>query len=438
MTDHPIIVWFRSDLRLSDHPALYKAAAEGPVLPVFIYDDTAPWAPGAASRWWLHHSLTALNRQLDGALLIRKGDPAKIIPALAQAHNARAVYFNRAHEPAARQTEEALISALKAQNSTGMSFASALLHEPPRLLKSDGTPYRVFTPYYKAALQRDVPPPRPAPENLSLFRTADTSDALDLLPTTIRWDKKLEPHWTVGEQGAHAALDEFLDKVSDYERLRDFPARDVTSRLAAPLHFGEISPRTIWHSAGERAAPYLRQLIWRDFAAYTLYYEPDMPHQPLHKSFNAFPWHEDTEKFALWKKGRTGYPLVDAGIRELWETGTMHNRVRMVTASFLVKHLLIPWQEGQGWFWDTLVDADLANNSFGWQWVTGCGADAAPYFRIFNPHTQAEKFDPDLSYIKKWVPEYGTSAYSDPITDHKAARERALAAYQTMKEKTAP
>jgi deoxyribodipyrimidine photo-lyase len=454
----PVIMWFRQDLRLADNPALHAAAATGaPVIPLYILDDDNPgeWAMGAASRVWLHHSLAALDTALDGALILKKGDARKILPDIVAKSGATAVYWNRCYEPWRIRRDKAL----KEELDEAHSFKGTVLYEPWEALKNDGTPYRVFTPFYKACLARgDIPAPLPAPR----FKTAPAPTLeladLDLLPRRPRWDRDMMDGWTPGEDGAHERLADFLDGgVGHYKTGRDLPARPYVSRLSPHLHFGEISPRQVWHSAGPDAEPFTRQLFWREFSISLLYYNPTLPRDPLNEKFNAFPWVNDRQDLRLWQKGRTGYPIVDAGMRELWATGTMHNRVRMVVASFLIKDLLIHWQEGEKWFWDTLFDADLANNSASWQWVAGSGADAAPYFRIFNPVTQGTKFDADGDYIRRWVPALAKlpakyihapwdapddvlkkagvtlgQTYPHPMVDHARARERALLHYKEL------
>lgn len=466
MNNAPIILWLRQDLRLSDNPALVAAVETGaPVIALYILDDVnaEAWAPGSASRWWLHHALHDLNKNINGNLIICHGDARIILPALAKETGARAVFWNRCYEPWRITRDADLKKNLKGENIDVQTFNSFLLHEPWAALKDDGTPYRVFTPFYKACMAKGDPAaPLPAPKTVSwhkpvLSGALKNIEALELLPA-FRWDRKMEPHWAIGESGARERLHEFLDSgAPQYKSERDRPDKDIVSRLSPYLHFGHISPRQIWHASGDRSEAFLRQLIWREFCWSLLYHNHDMPEQPLQKKFTAFPWRNDPEGLHRWQRGQTGYPIVDAGMRQLWETGWMHNRVRMITASFLIKDLLIPWQLGQHWFWDCLVDADLANNSAGWQWVAGCGADAAPYFRIFNPTTQGQKFDPLGDYIRRWVPElaalstahiHNPSAapsevleragvvlgkdYPEPMVDHKMARTRALSALKEL------
>lgn len=460
------IVWFRQDLRLSDNPALFRACEDGhSIVPVYILDDdnADSWAMGGASRWWLHHSLKSLNNDLSGKLMIRRGDAKSILPQLVRETGAEAVYWNRCYEPWRIERDKDIKADLKNQDIDVNTYNGSLLFEPWTTLKSDDTPYRVFTPFYKNCLSKGDPAePLLPPASISFTKTkgCDTTlDDLALLPD-IRWDKKMEEHWNIGEKGAHAVLERFFDEaLHRYKEGRDRPDRNHTSRLSPHLHFGEISPRQIWYMTGDRSGgeAFLRQLVWREFSYSLLYYFPTFPQKPYQDKFKAFPWYDDQDHLHRWQRGQTGYPIVDAGMRELWETGYMHNRVRMIAASFLIKHLMIPWQEGEKWFWDTLVDADLANNSVSWQWVAGSGVDASPYFRIFNPITQGQKFDPDGDYVRHWIPELKGlptkylhapweasddtlkkaditlgKEYPAPIVNHKQARERALEAFKSL------
>lgn len=473
----PSIVWFRQDLRLADNPALAAAAARGaPILPLFILDDSGDWAPGGASRWWLHHSLAALSndlKKLGAPLCLRRGKAQDILHEVVRQCGAAAVFWNRCYEPAAVARDKALKEWLKNDGIEAASFNGALLAEPWELKTGQGEPYKVFTPFWKALQAAGAPPqPVPRPKKLKGVTGAASEklEAWQLLPTRPDWAGGLRENWTPGERGAAERLSDFLDATAaGYKAERDRPDRSGTSRLSPHLHWGEISPRQVWHATRHAVAAgrltdgaaeaFLRQLGWRDFSHNLLFHWPDFPEQPWRAAFAAFPWNDDDAAFDAWCRGRTGYPIVDAGLRELWATGWMHNRVRMIAASFLVKDLLIPWQRGEAWFWDTLVDADLANNAAGWQWVAGCGADAAPYFRIFNPVSQGEKFDPKGDYVRRWVPELAGlpddaihrpweasaevlnkagvilgESYPHPIVDHKAARARALAGYEKVKE----
>jgi deoxyribodipyrimidine photo-lyase len=465
----PVILWFRNDLRLDDHPALQAAVASGhPVLPVFVWDeDPAAGRPlGGASRWWLHHSLAALGEALQalgGRLILRRGPIVNTLAQLADDMGACGIYFTRAYEPA----DAALESTLEERLASRMElrrFGGRLLFEPEHVLKDDGQPYRVFTPFWRACLRLPQPavpgePPAswPAP---AAWPASDALPAWSLLPTRPDWAGGLREAWQPGSAGARAALATFLDDgVGRYQSDRDRPDLRGTSRLSPHLRFGEISPRRVWHAAqahgvqaGESVGveAFIRELGWREFSYHLLHHFPALPDTPLRPEFDAFPWRPDEDALARWQQGMTGYPIVDAGMRELWATGWMHNRVRMIVGSFLVKDLLLPWQRGERWFWDTLVDADLANNAASWQWVAGCGADAAPFFRIFNPILQGRKFDPDGRYVKRWLPELAevptdcvhapweragvAPDYPEPIVDHGAARKRALAAFQAIKQ----
>jgi deoxyribodipyrimidine photo-lyase len=452
----PVIVWFRRDLRLADNPALHAAAASGaPLICLFVLDDRGDWKLGGAARWWLHHALAALDTSLGGKLVLRKGDSAKTIKALIKETGADTVVWNRCYEPFAIERDKALKADLRTDGLTVKGFNGALLYEPWELkTKSGENPFRVFTPFWKAMREKgDVAKPHPAPGKL--HHHAVKSDALtdwNLLPAKPNWAIHFD--WIPGETAAQDALYDFLDDIQNYKRSRDLPDRDGTSRLSPYLHWGEISPRQVWHAArarpdGEGRETFLKELGWREFCAQLLFHNPDLPSSPLDKRFEKFPWRRSHKDFRAWTQGRTGIPIVDAGMRQLWQTGWMHNRVRMIAASLLIKHLGIHWREGEAWFWDTLVDADLASNSANWQWVAGCGADAAPFFRIFNPVLQGEKFDPQGTYVRKFVPELKTvpekyvhkpweapqppANYPAPIVDLAAGRERALAAFQALK-----
>lgn len=481
MSASPTLVWFRQDLRLDDNPALLAAVARGGlVVPVFIWspDEEGEWAPGAASRWWLHQSLASLDaslRQHGSRLLVRRGPTLPALLELARATGAGAVVWNRRYEPAVIVRDAAVKTALKAAGLEATSYNSALLFEPWDVQNREGKPFQVFTPFWKACLARPEPPrPLAAPRELLAPKTWPDGlelQALDLQPP-IDWVWGMRDAWKPGEVGAAALLAEFLaDAVRVYAGERDRPDRRGTSRLSPHLHFGEVSPRRVWHETyaaiaagltGEQTASaewFLREVGWREFAHHLLFHFPHTPSEPLRADYKHFPWETNPTAFKAWKRGRTGYPIVDAGLRELWTTGWMHNRVRMIVASFLVKDLLISWLEGARWFWDTLVDADLANNTLGWQWTGGCGADAAPYFRVFNPVTQGEKFDTAGGYVRRWVPElaklpdewlhrpweapplvlagagvYLGKTYPRPIVEHGAAREKALAALATLKK----
>jgi deoxyribodipyrimidine photo-lyase len=415
------LVLFRQDFRLADNPALTAACAgHERVLAVYIHApaEQAPWEPGAASRWWLHHSLQALGRRLatlGGHLHVASGDTLDQLRALIRASGATTVHWNRRYDPTAIARDTALKAALREDGVAVHSHPGGLWSEPWALATDACQPYRVFTPYWRK-LRARLPEPAPlaVPQAREWVRLPGSLPivALGLLPA-IRWDAGLEAHWRPGEAGAQELLEIFADDaVSDYANGRNLPARHGTSRLSPHLHFGEITPaqihRMLRDRSGQRAdlEPYLRELGWREFAHHLLYHFPHTAHANFNPRFDSFRWADaDEALLERWQRGRTGIPLVDAGMRELWHTGWMHNRVRMVTASFLTKNLRQHWRYGARWFWDTLVDADLANNSLGWQWVAGCGADAAPYFRVFNPYLQAAKFDPEAAYIKRWLPE---------------------------------
>jgi deoxyribodipyrimidine photo-lyase len=474
MSSSPLILWFRQDLRIADNPALHAAAAAGrPIVALYILDDETPgaWRMGGASRWWLHGSLAALGAALEklGArLILRQGHSSKVLNALIAETGAEAVYWNRCYEPFAIERDKNIKAALKNQNVAVESFNGSLLFEPWELKTQSETPFKVFTPFHKAALNAAQPrAPLPAPKKLNVYDGKLKSDDLaswKLLPTKPDWAGGFREAWTPGEAGAKTALKKFLANiVGDYAKGRDIPGRHLTSRQSPHLHFGDISPHQIWHATlgqeqNNGTASYLRELVWREFAFHLLYHYPTITDEPLRNDFKSFPWKADATSLRAWQRGLTGYPIVDAGMRELWTTGWMHNRVRMIAASFLVKHLLQPWQAGAAWFWDTLVDADLANNSASWQWVAGCGTDAAPYFRVFNPVLQGLKFDGAGDYVRRWVPEVAKLPdewlhkpwdapmdvlaaadlklgrdYPLPIIDLMAGRDRALAAFEKIK-----
>jgi deoxyribodipyrimidine photo-lyase len=475
-TGGPTIAWFRQDLRLADNPALTAACASGaPVIPVFVLDDATPgvWRPGGASRWWLHGSLAALADDLaarGAALVLRRGAAEAVIPALVAEMGATQVFWNRCYEPHAVARDTRLKAALTAADVAVESYSAALLHEPWTLRTGAGAPFKVFTPFWRAARAAARPStPLPAPGRIvGAAAASETLDSWSLQPRRPDWAAGLRATWTPGEAAAQARLTDFLrDGLHGYAAARDRPDLPGASRLSAHLHWGEIGPRQIWAAVEAFVAAhpgvqayadkFLAEIGWREFAAHLLFHDPALPDRPWRDAFDSFPWATDDAAINSWQHGRTGYPIVDAGMRELWATGFMHNRVRMIVASFLVKDLMIHWRRGEEWFWDTLVDADLASNAAGWQWVAGSGADAAPYFRIFNPVTQGERYDPEGVYVRRWVPELAKlpnacihapwlappatlaaagvalgETYPKPVVDHAVARRRALAAYKSM------
>jgi deoxyribodipyrimidine photo-lyase len=456
------ILWYRGhDLRRADNEALVAAARHDAVVPCYLHvpDDEGDWPLGGASAWWLHRSLRALDeawRAAGSRLLLRRGpSTVRALLHLAEECGATAVYAHRRSEPAAAAVE---VEVARALGERGIKLHLTETHTLAPLgavRTGEGGPYKVFTPFWRALQGRGEPADPVAPVDCTpppTWPASVTLDALALEPS-IDWHAGLRASWTPGEAGATARLRRFCHEAENYDEQRNRPDVDGTSSLSPHLRFGEISPRQAWHAAraaaGDRAEPWLRQLAWRDFGHHLLHHLPHTVDEPLRPEFAHFPWTEDAAALRRWQTGRTGFPFVDAGMRQLWRTGWMHNRVRMVVASFLVKDLMLPWQAGARWFWDTLVDADLANNTLGWQWTAGCGADAAPYFRVFNPITQGEKFDPEASYVRRWVGELAdlaprdahrpwelplaTSSYPAPMIDHGLARKRALAAYDELR-----
>ncbi len=491
MTQAPALVWFRRDLRLTDNVALTTAIHRCPsILPVFIWapEEESPWAPGAASQWWLHHSLLALEDALarrGAKLIVRRGPAVEALLSIAAESGAEAVFCNRSYEPRSIERDRMLEGALEARGIAMTACAGDLLFDPGSIRNVSGKPFRVFTAFWKACLSAPSPAkPIPAPGKIACPLAFSGGPLASLavadleLPPKVDWTSGMRQTWQPGEAGAVKQLRRFLDHALEgYSDDRNRPDHEGTSRLSPHLHFGEISARRIWHAVESRSAripagkdgpvgrSYLREIAWREFARHLLFHFPSMPHQPLQSEFRHFPWGRSRQKPKVWKRwtrGDTGYPLVDAGMRQLWHTGWMHNRVRMVVASFLVKHLLIDWRDGADWFWDTLVDADLANNAMGWQWSAGCGVDAAPYFRIFNPVLQGERFDPHGDYVRRWAPELAPlpaawihkpwkapaavlaeagiemgKTYPWPVVAHEEARKRALAAFAGIPRGTA-
>ncbi len=477
MPEAPVILWIRRDLRLTDHPAFHAAAQHNvPIYPIFIWspDEEGDWAPGGAHQWWLHHALETFGaslKKLGLPLILRKGQSLEEIKRLCSETGAGAVYWNARYEPSGQEIDAQVLEVLSESGIAVKTFEGQLLHNPDAIQTGSGKPYQVFTPFWKK-LQEEmhVDPPLPAPQ-LSKQHVPDNPpstlplEALNLLPS-IDWAAGLRATWTPGEAQAKKRLQLFIDQsLESYPTQRDYPYDDGTSLMSPYLHNGEISPRTVWHTVLEKGASapdasrsYLREIAWREFSYHLIHHFPLTPSKNLKSKFDAFPWANNALSLQQWQKGETGYPIVDAGMRQLWHTGWMHNRVRMIAASFLTKHLLLPWQEGARWFWDTLVDGNLANNTMGWQWSAGSGADAQPFFRIFNPITQGARFDPKGVYVRKWVPELQKvpdkfihspwttppevlrhlgitlgETYPMPIVDHKGARARALSAYEKIR-----
>ena len=475
MLTAPTILWFRKDLRLVDNSALEAAIEVGaPVIPLFIWspDESGGWAPGAASKWWLHQALKSLTesfKEVSGEFVLREGDSLGQLRDIIEKTGAKRVYWNRRYESPHRDLDALIKRQLRDDGIEVESFNSSLLNEPHTAATGEGNPYKVYTPYWKKVKDRPIEPiaesnidslkfAHPCPETLSL-------NSLGLLPEK-QWHHKFDQYWEVSEAAAQERLGQFLKQpVEGYNQARDIPSEDGTSSLSPYLHWGLIGPRQVMnavkakHDLGKEGPEvYAKEIYWREFAYNVLYHFPKTPDAPLHGKYADFPWEPDANALKRWQRGQTGFPIVDAGMRQLYATGWMHNRVRMVVSSLLVKHLLQDWREGASWFWDTLVDADLASNTLGWQWSAGCGADAAPYFRVFNPITQGKKFDSEGEYVRKWVPEIAKlpnkfihepweapvgileyagvelgKDYPKPIIDHKEGRARALAALDQFK-----
>jgi deoxyribodipyrimidine photo-lyase len=452
------VVWFRRDLRLQNNQALTAARTASELSCVYVLENADEADTGGAAKVWLHHALVHLAKDLAalGQKLLILQDVAALT-AFVQEMGADAVFWNRRYDPSGTALDTGVKTTLKALGLRAESFPGHLLFEPWDSCKSDRTPYKVFTPYWnnlKPRLKKHdcsvrrlralPPPPKKMPQQATP----------DFLPKTLTWHRPIEDAWDMSEGGAFKLLQEFVPAT--YDEGRNIPSEKLTSRLSPYLHFGQITPEAVIATLLKKHSwnvceAFFRELIWRDFTHHVLYHFPHTRTEPLNDKFKDFPWEPDSGLLRAWQRGRTGYPIVDAGMRELWSTGWMHNRVRMVVASFLVKHLQQDWRAGADWFFGTLVDSDLAQNVFNWQWSAGCGADAAPYFRIFNPWLQGKKFDPDAVYIKKWVPEVrgwkadqihdpkkrpGNSDYPEPVVVHEEARDRALLAYDKVKSKS--
>lgn len=463
----PVIMWFRQDLRLADNAALAAAAKAGPVVPVYILDDETPgdWEWGGASRWWLHTSLDRLKQRVPVQFFRGRADA--VLKDLIAKTGAAGIYFTRDYAPWSGALEERVKQVCESHQAACHRYGGFLLHEPESIRNGSGQYFKVYTPFSKACFAKGDPRgPRPAPD-VTFAETVSNSVALEdlnLRPVKPDWSAGFAAHWSPGESGGQDLLTRFLDDgIARYADGRDRPDQANTSRLSPHLHWGEISPHQVWHAARQAmdkangsldgsGEKFLKEILWREFSYHLLHHNPAFPEKPFKAEFADFPWADDQAGLKAWQRGNTGYPIVDAGMRELWTSGIMHNRVRMIAASFLIKDLLIPWQDGERWFWDTLVDADIASNSASWQWVAGCGADAAPYFRIFNPVLQGEKFDPRGDYVRRWVPELRDVPdafvhkpwemampprhYPKPVVNHQMARDRALAALKTIKKGT--
>ena len=472
----PVVVWFRLDLRLADNPAIAAAAATGrPLIPLYVLDEAGPPRPiGAASAWWLDKSLRHLEaalRKTGAHLVLRRGDTLTTILRLVRESGATSVWWNRLYDRQSMDRDRVVADTLATAGVDTQTYNGSLLNEPDAVLTGAGGHFRVYTPYFRAASKTvEAVSPVAAPSRIERLTPSLKSDDIGewrLQPTKPDWSGGFRD-WEPGEDGAHRRLDDFVSGAAKtYAHDRNMLGEEGVSRLSPHLHFGEIGPRQVWaavrsaadhgYLAQAEAETYQKELIWREFNYSLLFHNPQITHRPFNAAFADFAWAKNSSGFRAWTKGATGFPVVDAGMRQLWSTGWMHNRARMIVASFLVKDLLIDWREGEAWFWNTLVDADLANNVGNWQWVAGSGADAAPFFRIFNPMLQGAKFDPKGDYVRRWVPELAKLSAADihqpwtvdastlaragvelgvtypkPIVDHSAARDRALAAYKRV------
>ena len=478
VSDKPIIVWFRQDLRLNDNPALHHAASSGkPVVALFVLDEASPDVRpfGAAQKWWLHHSLVSLATDLEKqglSLLLLRGPAEAVIDSVRLASGADAIFWNRRYGAGEQSVDSTIKKSFADRGETARSFDGLLMHEPAKVQTGTGTFYRVYTPFWRNfRANAQVRRPLPVPSDIKAAEhkvEGDELDAWQLLPTNPDWSGGIAAEWTPGEAGADRRLKAFCKSdLGAYNEARDHPGPDRTSKLSPHLRFGELSPHQLWHAcldnshaAGDKAREvWAKELVWREFSYHLLHHFPGLADDNFQSKFDSFPWLENGDALRRWQKGQTGYPIVDAGMRQMWNTGWMHNRVRMIVGSFLVKHLLIDWREGERWFWDCLVDGDPASNTASWQWVAGTGADAAPYFRIFNPMMQGEKFDNSGQYVRQYVPEIAAlpdtyihtpweapasvlaeagitlgETYPSPIVDHKTARTRALNALNSIKK----
>ena len=461
-----VIHWFRNDMRLADNPALHEASSSGEVMPIYILTPNAMSELGQASKIWLHHSLDKLNKSTGYKIDFYTGNPREILTEIIQLEKIQGIFWNKIFEPDNLVNDDELITELNKVGVSCHSLNGSLLWEPSSILKKDETPYKVFTPYYRKGCLLSEPPREPLISPKSINWVSGNGklslEDLKLLPDHD-WRKKIESHWFMGEAAANDRLEEFLGNgIRYYKTGRNYPSKSYVSRLSPHIHFGELSPNQVWYRArslghNKNIDHFCSELGWREFSHYLIHHFPDMLSENLNRKFDSFPWDNNEELIRSWKLGKTGYPIVDAGMKELWETGYMHNRVRMIVGSFLVKNLLSHWNYGRDWFNDCLVDADLANNTASWQWVAGTGADAAPYFRIFNPVKQGQDFDADGEYTKKYLPQLSLlpqkylfnpweapenilhdagiklgDNYPHPIVDLKASRERALLAFSKI------